>query len=238
MSTQIQFYNDKILFVDGKVAMDPRCCCVLPWVFSDMGLIDGGQEGAFRLYTIDDIRCDTSSIQNSPWSFSDCGYSLRLNWEGDNLCDEFGPYINVQEMTATLEIFVPENMVMKISIDGMVSKTDTLQHQLFIFVDDEPLSFQYPTPETPLYVPPSYDYLFGYATVPQDFPLGSVDFCEDGWIPPGFWRVPGYNPGTPALPDNYPITVESGNHHILIYALSGVVLFNTYYDISLSFEEI
>ncbi|HNU73908.1 MAG TPA: 30S ribosomal protein S2, partial [Deltaproteobacteria bacterium] len=43
----------KVLFVGGQAAMHERCCCVSfsqTWTFTDVGFIDGGQDGAYRAY--------------------------------------------------------------------------------------------------------------------------------------------------------------------------------------------
>jgi len=91
-----------------------ECCCVTflhAWSFTDLGFIDGGQNGAYRAYD------DPSDVPASPWSIFNDGLSLRLDWEDDNNCRNHNP--NTQSATATAEIIVPRTMVMTIAWSGM-----------------------------------------------------------------------------------------------------------------------
>ena len=41
----IQFWNNQILFVNGQIAMDPRCCCGTDCTNSESGIIDPANYG-------------------------------------------------------------------------------------------------------------------------------------------------------------------------------------------------
>ena len=109
----VQFYENKILFVNGQIAIHERCCCVSfsqTWSFTDSGFIDGGQDGAYRAYD------DPADVPASPWSILNDGLGLRLDWEDDENCQNHNPY--TQYATATAEIVVPRNMIMTITWSG------------------------------------------------------------------------------------------------------------------------
>jgi len=109
----VQFYENKILFVNGQIAMHERCCCVSfsqTWTFTDSGFIDGGQDGAYRAYD------DPADVPVSPWSILNDGLGLRLDWEDDENCQNHNPY--TQYATATAEIVVPRTMIMTITWSG------------------------------------------------------------------------------------------------------------------------
>ncbi len=126
----VYFWQGKVLFVGGQVAMHERCCCVSfsqTWTFTDVGFIDGGQDGAYRAYD------DPDDVPASPWSILNGGLSLRLDWEDDQNCRSHNPY--TQSATATAEIIVPRAMVMTITWSGMGETQDPWYELMNLSVD-------------------------------------------------------------------------------------------------------
>ena len=124
----VQFYDNKILFVNtsgvSRIAMHERCCCVSfsqAWTFTDVGFIDGGQDGAFRAYA------DPGDVPASPWTILSDGLGLRLDWEDDRNCRDHNP--NTQSATATCEIVVPRPLVMTVTWSG-VGETEASNFEL------------------------------------------------------------------------------------------------------------
>jgi hypothetical protein len=60
----------------------PACCIEFSqtWSFTDVGFIDGGQNGAYRAYD------DPNDVPASPWTILNGGLGLRLDWEDDKNC--------------------------------------------------------------------------------------------------------------------------------------------------------
>ena len=108
-----------------------ECCCVeftQAWMFTDLGFIAGGQNGAYRSYG------DPSSVPASPWSITPTERTLRLDWEDDYNCKGYNN--NVQTATATAIITVPVPMTMTVSWTGM-GEVQAYQFELMkLYVDD------------------------------------------------------------------------------------------------------
>ncbi len=123
------------VLVSGKAAVynvDGQCaaCCIeflQRWSFTDQGLIDGGQNGAYRAYD------DPADVPASPWSILNNGRSLRLDWEDDNNCRYHNPY--TQHATATCEIIVPRDTLMTVAWSGMGETQDPNYELMSLYVD-------------------------------------------------------------------------------------------------------
>ena len=95
---------------DGQCAT----CCIeftQAWSFTDLGFINGGQNGALRSYD------DPASVAASPWTILNAGLGLRLDWEDDNNCRNHNP--NTQSATATAIITVPVDTIMTVDWSGL-----------------------------------------------------------------------------------------------------------------------
>lgn len=123
------------LLEDGRVALFneqgqcPSCCVELTqaWSFTDVGFINGGQNGAFRAYD------DPDEVPASPWSILNGGLGLRLDWEDDCNCASHN--CNTQTATATAIITVPVDMIMTVDWSG-VGETQAPNFELMsLFVD-------------------------------------------------------------------------------------------------------
>lgn len=126
----LMFWQGKPLIVGGKLAMHERCCCVgflNTWTFTDVGFIDGGQDGAFRAYD------DPADVPASPWTIRNGGFGLRLDWEDDQNCQNHNPY--TQTATATATIMVPRDMVMTVSWSGVGETQDPWYDVMSLSVD-------------------------------------------------------------------------------------------------------
>jgi hypothetical protein len=107
------------VLVGGKAAVYnaeeicPACCIEFTqeWSFTDIGFIDGGQNGAYRAYDNPD------DVPVSPWTIFNGGLSLRLDWEDDNNCKLHNSY--TQSATATAEIIMPKAMILTVNWSGM-----------------------------------------------------------------------------------------------------------------------
>ena len=91
----------------------PSCCIEFTqaWSFTDIGFIDGGQNGAMRSYT------DPAAVPASPWTILNSGLGLRLDFEDDNNCRNHNP--NTQTATATAIITVPVDTIMTVDWSGL-----------------------------------------------------------------------------------------------------------------------
>ncbi|RMF01243.1 MAG: hypothetical protein D6773_10345 [Alphaproteobacteria bacterium] len=91
----------------------PSCCIEFTqaWLITDVGFIDGGQNGALRSYT------DPASVPASPWTILNNGLGLRLDFEDDNNCRSHNP--NTQSATATAIITVPVDTIMTVDWTGL-----------------------------------------------------------------------------------------------------------------------
>lgn len=111
--------NGKVIRRDGTLIRCPHCPCLpfaIVWSFTDIGFIDGGQQGAFRAYD------DPSDVSASPWTILSGGQGLRLDWEDDENCSDHNPY--TQSATATSTITVPYAMLLTVSWSGMGEAQD------------------------------------------------------------------------------------------------------------------
>jgi len=105
------------------------CCCVTfsqTWSFTDVGFIDGGQDGAYRAYD------DPDDVPASPWTILNDGLSLRLDWEDDQNCRSHNPY--TQSATATCEIIVPRALVMTVTWSGEGETQDPNYELMSLYV--------------------------------------------------------------------------------------------------------
>ena len=69
------------------------------WIFTDEGFIDGGQGGAFRVYS------SPASVPASPWSFQSANqHSLRMSFEDDGNCANFNHNNQIGTAEATVTV--------------------------------------------------------------------------------------------------------------------------------------
>jgi hypothetical protein len=99
------------------------------WTFTDTGFIDGGQDGASRSYD------DPSTVAASPWSISNEGRTVRIDWEDDDNCQNHNPY--TQSGTATATITVPQDTIMTVSWSGKGETQDPGFELMDLSVDGE-----------------------------------------------------------------------------------------------------
>jgi len=109
----------------------PACCIEFSqtWSFTDIGFIDGGQNGAYRAYD------DPNDVPASPWTILNGGLGLRLDWEDDKNCRNHN--YNTQTATATAEIIVPQDTIMTVTWSGMGETQDPNYELMSLYVDDD-----------------------------------------------------------------------------------------------------
>lgn len=110
----------------------PECCptTYLGWLFTDMGFIDGGQDGAYRSYS------NPLSVPASPWNvLVPDGHQLKLTWENDWNCMEHNPYI--QSATAACDFQVWQDLKMTIDWSGTGELEDWDYEWMFLYVDNQ-----------------------------------------------------------------------------------------------------
>jgi len=123
------------VLISGKSAVynaDESCpaCCIefsQTWSFTDVGFIDGGQNGAYRAYD------DPNDVPASPWTILNGGLGLRLDWEDDKNCRNHN--YNTQTATATAEIIVPQDTIMTVTWSGMGETQDPNYELMSLYVD-------------------------------------------------------------------------------------------------------
>jgi len=93
------------------------CCLEIAWSFTDQGFIVGGQGGAARSYS------DPASVPASPWTLSNGGLTLRIDFEDDFNCRMFNP--NTQTATATASVSVPFDMILLADWSGVGEREQT-----------------------------------------------------------------------------------------------------------------
>ena len=124
------------VLVGGKAAVYnaeescPACCIEFThgWLFTDKGFIDGGQNGARREYH------DPADVPASPWSISNNGLSLRLDWEDDWNCKNHNRW--KQDAHAWVTIVVPRAMIMTVNWSGMGERNNPNSELMRVWVDD------------------------------------------------------------------------------------------------------
>jgi hypothetical protein len=123
------------LLASGKAAIfdaagQCAACCIeftQQWSFTDLGFIDGGQDGAFRAYD------NPADVPASPWSILNNGLGLRLDWEDDWNCRFHNPY--TQYATAACRITLPRAMIMTVSWSGMGERQAPWYDIMSLYVD-------------------------------------------------------------------------------------------------------
>jgi len=123
------------LLASGKAAVFdaagqcPACCIKFTqaWSFTDLGFINGWQNGAYRAYD------NPADVPASPWSILNNGLGLRLDWEDDWNCRFHNPY--TQYATAVCRITVPRAMIMTVSWSGMGETHDPDYELMSLHVD-------------------------------------------------------------------------------------------------------
>ena len=122
--------SGKAAVYDTNAACSP-CCSVIQfsqqWTFTDLGFINGGQNGAFRAYN------NPADVPASPWSIFNGGLGLRLDFEDDINCRNHNPY--TQRATANATIVVPRAMIMTVNWSGEGERQNEEYDVATLFVD-------------------------------------------------------------------------------------------------------
>ena len=97
----------------------PACCIEFSqtWSFTDVGFIDGGQNGAYRAYD------DPNDVPASPWNYINGLFGLRLRFEDDWNCRSHNPYSQFASAGATL--LIPRPMILTVSWSGAGEQQNT-----------------------------------------------------------------------------------------------------------------
>lgn len=141
MSGELLVKGDGSIFVSAKkngafVLVDadgPMACgCCSQWWFTDLGFIDGGQEGGFREYRA------PKEVKASPWRVFNDGLSLRLDWENDNNCSNHNP--NTQYATALWRFEATEDVSLKIDWSGVGETQDSNYEYMRLYINGERIS--------------------------------------------------------------------------------------------------
>lgn len=106
-----------------SIKIGPCSCCtgsLINWIYTDVGFILGGQNGAPRSYAL------PGDVAASPWLAA--GLSLRCTFENDENCAaQHGPPYNLftQSATATATLTLPVATVMTVAWSGLGEREAT-----------------------------------------------------------------------------------------------------------------
>jgi len=113
----------------------PECCPYehLDWIFYDSGMIDGGQDGAYRVYS------NPESVPKSPWVQLANGFTLYMRWEDDWNCCEHNPYYQYAGAQCFFE--VRNTLWLTMKWGGMAEKEDPNYELMDLYLDGTRVAF-------------------------------------------------------------------------------------------------
>jgi hypothetical protein len=97
------------------------------WNLTDKGAVASGHNGTERSYT------HTTIPSGGLWSYSQDGYSLRIDWEDSSNCG--GNNSNIQETTANVSITASQEEPIYINWRGIAEKHDTGFESVAVLID-------------------------------------------------------------------------------------------------------
>lgn len=104
---------------------------VIPWAFTDVGFIAGGQEGALRSYT------NPSAVASSPWSYAAVAGSvgLKMAFENDFNCLEYNPNTQTGTASATLTNNTGTPQVVTVNWVGLGEQQDFNYEKMSLYIN-------------------------------------------------------------------------------------------------------